>query len=77
MSFFKDNKKAVEVLSKIIKEADSIKSETYADYDPEVRKLAISLVERWLQEVFDIENLDELPEQQDDDIYRVASRGGQ
>lgn len=59
-------------LSKILKEADTIRENHYSKYTPKERALAIELTERWIKEVFALagEASTILPQQEDEGIFR-------
>jgi hypothetical protein len=65
--FLEQNKKPFEVLGKIIKKVDTVRGEH--KYSEETRRLAIELVESWIQEMFELSYPVKIEKEDEDDIY--------
>lgn len=69
--FLFENRESFIRLSEIIKEADTVKRNKYDKYTPEVRALAIELLEQWIKTEFALSGEDniQLPTKNDDNLY--------
>ena len=70
--FIFENREAFLRLSDIIKEVDTVRKNRYDQYTPEVRALAIELLETWIKTEFALSREDNLPlpTRDVDNIYR-------
>ena len=69
LDFVENNRSALIALSEIILEADTVREGNYKRYNPEVRELAIELVERWIKGVFAFAEDIELPQADRTNLY--------
>lgn len=69
LDFVDNNRSALIALSEILLEADTVRNNSYSKYSPEVRALAIELVEKWIKGVFAFAEEVDLPKQEGSNLY--------
>jgi hypothetical protein len=69
LDFIENNREALITLSEILLAADTVRPNSYSKYSPEVRALAIELVEKWIKGVFAFAEDVSLPEKERDSLY--------
>lgn len=69
LDFVENNREALVALSEILLEADTVRKNSYEKYSPEVRALAIELVERWIKGVFALQEEVDLPKAEQSNLY--------
>ena len=73
--FIEDNRDALIRLTDILKEADTVRENVWTiKYPPEVRLLAVELVELWIKKEFDLDESVRLPKKEDEGLYRRLER---
>lgn len=73
--FIEENRDALIRLTDILKEVDTVKENQWTiKYAPEVRKLAIELVELWIKKEFDLEETVKIPVREEEGLYRRLER---
>lgn len=73
--WLENNKDAVHILGRKIRELDTVRKNQYSHYSVESRQLAIEIIESWLREVYGVAWSSEFmyPEE-DDQIYTVLDK---
>lgn len=69
LDFVEQHRSILIALSDILLEADTVRENNYKKFSPEVRALAIELVERWIKGVFAFSEDVNLPEGNRTNLY--------
>lgn len=73
--FIEENRDSLIRLTDILKEVDTVRENVWTiKYPPEVRSLAIELVELWIKKEFDLDETVRLPKKEDEGLYRRLER---